>query len=363
MARRIFIVFPPETVDPLARPSTFTETVAPNTSWADVANAIGTLQPGESILLPAETTFTVSSALSIPEGVGVYGATDGSTVIQTAATTSDPTSVISVVSPNVRLQDLTIRQRKTSNSSIELAVSVSNGPGTFVDGFKMIGCRLESMEACLGIRASNYWVEGCEFLYVGPTGNTHRLIDMRSSSGVGLIRNNEFHPAPSGATQRFINLSSSTTADSYSGCLSLASNSQVGNGVFQFFLQDYFGGTPGGFELVFKDNSYTDLNGSIIAFSGGTANFADLYSHITLDGNSIANANKGLFAFDGASGTVAARSTALPMHLLNNALTSETIRAGWSSVHGGPLVVKNDSRISDALISVDDQVRPVQVPA
>lgn len=365
MPSKIFVLFPSPAPNPLARPTTFTSEIAPGTPYYEVVSAIQAMQPGESILLPGNTTYDAMSPLSIPEGASVYGAADGSTVIQSMGFGSDPTAIITVSAPNVRLQDLTVKQRRGANDSTEVAVRVTGAgsPATKVEGFRMINCKLESMEACLGIRASNYWIEGCEFRYVGPAANNHRLIDMRGSGGNGLIRNNTFYASNDATprTREFIYLTSSTADDSYTGCLSMVGNQQMGGNLLRFFMQDYFSGTPGGFELVFENNSFTDLNGGFVAY-GVTANYADLYSHITLKGNSAANAGKGLFGFDVPGAVAAARTTALPFHIAGNVLASGTVRADWTSIHGDGLVARSNL-LSDALIAVDAEPRPALLPA
>jgi hypothetical protein len=160
-----------------------------------------------------------------------------------------------------------------------------------------------------------------------------------------------------------MSLSQSTAADTYSGCLSVVGNTQFGNGVLQFFIQESFNGIAGGFELVFEGNEYTETNGSIILSGPGTANFADLYSHITLRDNSIYNVGKGLLAFDGATGTVAARSTALPVHAVGNTLTLTALVSGWADIVATPgLMARRTSRISGVLVEVDESARPVQEP-
>jgi hypothetical protein len=268
--------------------------------------------------------------------------------------------------PNVKLQDLTIRQRKSSNTSVETAVNVTGTgwPATQVDGFTMVNCKLESMEFCLNLRASNFRVEGCEFKYVGPLGNSNRLVSLWGCSGNNVIRNNTFYASedsPTARTREFIYLTSSGAADTYSGCLSIVGNTQMGGNLLRFFLQDAMQGPANGFELVFEDNTFTDLNGGFVLY-GVANNYADLYSHITINGNTSANAGKGLLGFDAAVALTNARSTPLPIHSADNVVGTTTVREGWTDISSGTATVARSNLITDVSITIDSDVRTAQEP-
>jgi hypothetical protein len=356
---------PPEPPTPDARPTSFDVEMPAGSTYLDVVSAVSSLAPGETLLLPSGT-LTAMSPLSIPEGVLIYGADDGTTVFETFGGSSDPVNVIVVNGPDVKLQDLTIRQRKSSNTSVETAVNVT-GPGwpaTQVDGFTMVNCKLESMEFCLNLRASNFRIEGCEFKYVGPLGNSNRLISLWGAGGNNVIRNNTFYASsdtPTARTREFVYLTSSGASDTYSGCLSMVGNTQMGGNLLRFFLQDAMQGPANGFELVFEDNTFTDLNGGFVLY-GVANNFADLYSHITINGNTAANAGKGLLGFDAAASLTAARSTPLPIHSADNVLNVTTVRADWTDISSGTATIARSNLIASASITVDSDVRPAQEP-
>lgn len=354
---------PPDPVVPDARPDTFDYVLSSGATEFELRTAIESMAEGETLLLPENTTFFINSTLNIPAGSSIYGSEDGTTVLQTLGGGSDPVYVMSISQPNVRLQDLTIKQKSASNNSLQSAVVVSGGgwPQSKVDGFTMVNCNLESMEFCINLRASNFRLEGCNFKYEGLN-QSHRLIELRGSAGNSVIRDNTFQASTLAAgTSEFILLTASGAYDTYSGCLSVVGNTQTGGLLQRFFLQNSFNGSANDFELVFKDNTFTDANGSIIAF-GGVNNFAELYSHVTLDGNSINQAGKGLFGFDSAAAIANARSTPLPIHIGTNTLVNTGLRVDYVNLYTDPGVVAHKNNITTVSVTFDTDVRPVQEP-
>lgn len=355
---------PPDPVDPDARPTSFDYELPSGSTYFDIVTAVSGMAPGETLLLPSGT-FIAMSPLNVPEGASIYGAEGGGTILETMGSGSDPTAIITVAANSVRLQDLTLKQKRGTNTSVESAVSVG-GPGfpsLPVDNFVMVNCDIETMEIGAAVRASNFRIEGCSFAYNSPLSNSsHRFIIAYGNQGNSVIRDNVFYCSTvASLTSEAILATSSGSNETYSGCLSIVGNSQSGGTLQRFFQQNSLSGPANGFELVFKDNTFTEVNGSFLAY-GAVENYADLYSHITLDGNSIAQAGKGLFGFDSPSALANARSTPLPIHIGANTLASTTLRVDYVDLYTDPGVVAHKNTLATVSVTFDTDVRPVQEP-
>ena len=251
---------------------------------------------GDTLLLASET-FTVTSQINVNKSVTIRGCGPNA-VLQTAGTAGDPVRVLYVTVGNVAIKNVTVQQRKTSNTSIESAIEV-NAPGATgiaISGHVMVA----TMEFGIVMHAAEWSIEDCTLEYQGPPNNNHRFIAVSGVNGSCRIINTSFTPSSDPAPGRTIFcLLTAGGGDIYSGSLLINNNTQVGGGnLRQFMTQEAFPGAPGAFQLYVSNNTYTDLNGGISLFSG--AGMLDLFSSIVVTNNHVFNgAGKGLVALDG----------------------------------------------------------------
>ncbi|HBL99004.1 TPA: hypothetical protein DDZ86_05175 [Candidatus Dependentiae bacterium] len=259
---------------------------------------------GDTILIAPET-FTIASQINVSKSVTIRGCGTGAT-IQTAGTAVDPVRVLNITVGNVVIKNLTVKQRKTTNTSIECSIQV-NAPGAtgiVIDGITTV----ETMEFGIIMSAAEWSIENCELNYVGPTGNTNRLIAVSGNNGNSRIVNNRFTPSTDAAPGRTI-FCLLTGGATYSGSILMDGNVQLGTGALrQFMLQEDFTGPLGGFELYISNNQYLDYNGGIISF--GSVGMLNLFSSIVVVNNvALNNSGKGLVTLDGFGAGVNPGST------------------------------------------------------
>ena len=322
-------------------PAVYDVTVNPGDNLASV---IAAASAGASIKINAGT-YTLSSSLVIDKSLKLVGAGIGQTIIKSAGTSSDPVNLISVTASNVTMKDLTIQHLKTSNTSVEAAVLVSGGgfPQTRVSGFHMDTCRVEYMEFGVSIRGEAWKIVNSQLHYSGPTNSTRRAIGVYGSKGQTFVKGNAFTDNGSTGTQRAIALTSTTGTnpnETYEDTMSIEDNTFVGGqaSLGQFYNQDSFqvGATP--FNLVVKNNTAQETSAFVVVY-GAAANFGNVFGEVTISGNTLSGSHggtpvgtKGAFAIDG---TAAFRSSALPIHISNNTVTTTTTyRSGWNALSG-----------------------------
>ncbi len=287
-------------------------------------------------------TYSVTSTLVISKEVKIVGAGIGQTILQTAGTSGDPVAMISVTANNVLLKDMTIKHRKTSNTSVEVAVSVSAGAFptfTYVSGFIMDTCRVEYCEFGVVIRGNGFKLANNQIAYAtGTTSNSNRAIGIYGSQGDCFIADNVFdNSSLNGTALRAIYSTSTnnTSNELCSGKLVMSGNSHLGL-LQQFYLQDNVRGTNGDYDLYILDNVTNETS----LFAGiflATANQGDLFGQVIVEGNTISNNHetgtgfgKGLFAIDGAGSSLAYRSAPLPVHSADNELGQLVFRADYT---------------------------------
>lgn len=343
--------------------------VGPSGNFATIEAALmsPTVQNGHKIFVQAGT-YTLTNTLTISKQVKLYGAGIGQTILQTAGTGTDPVNAIQIMAANVLLKDMTIKHRKTTNTSVETAVVISGGgfPASGIDGAIIDSCRIESVEFAIAVRGSNWKIANNQLVYNGPGSNsTRRLIGVYGNSGTSFAVNNVLYDSPSsaGGNTRFIYLTSSGNAESYSGTVVVEGNT-VGAGVIQqFMLQDAFSGAMGGFNWVVKNNvmNETSLFSGIYVTMNGQA---DLFGQITVSGNTLTGSHggtpigtKGVFAVDGTGVTqLRMMGGSLPLHMSNNTITTtNTFRTDYTSVSGTD-VGRNTAGVTGVTVSKDSTI-------
>lgn len=315
-------------------------------------------------------TYSVSSTLVISKEVKIVGAGIGQTIFQTAGLSSDPVSMISVTANNVLLKGMTIKHRKSSNTSVEAAITVSAGAWptfTYVSGFIMDSCRVEYAEFGMVIRGDGFKLSNNQFAYAtGSVSNSNRCIGLYGQRGECFIVSNVFDNSSLASTAFRPIYSTSTNASSnetLSGKLVIQSNTHLGL-LQQFYNQDNIRGTNGDFALYIKSNITNET--SLFAGLYVTAtNQLDLFSQVVLEGNTISNNHeattglgKGLLAIDGAGTAIVPRSAALPVHASGNVLGQLAFRADFAEATGssGSIVGYKPSVFASMTVTQDTSI-------
>lgn len=358
-------------------PASYNHTVGSTGTFSTLEAALASpsVLDGHTIFVQAGT-YTVSSTISITKQVKIYGAGKTQTVFQSAGTSSDPVSMVSVATNNVLLMNLGFKHKKSSNTSVETAVVVSGtgSPQTRVSGFIMDGCRIEHVEFGLTVRGSGWKIANTDFVYKGPNNSTRRHVGIYGVDGncfaVNNTSNEDIAVGVTGNTRWFALTSTTGTnpSETYQGTLVLDGNVQSGGNLQQFYSQDAWQGTSGGFNLVVKNN-VTNESSAFVSFYGTVANFGNIIGEVTVQGNTISNLHggtpaggKGLIGIDGAGG-VAFRSSSLIVHHSGNTLSNLLFRTDYTEATGSSvsLVGRSIANIGSAVVELDS-VSPA-VPA
>jgi len=296
----------------------------------NIQTAINAAAPGDRILLAAGT-YTVPGALTINKALTLQGAGQAATIVQTAGAAGDPVVLLTISVSNVVVRDLTLKQRKTTNTSIEATVSITAGTGS--SGHFLEAVTVETMEFGVVIRSDGWQINNCHLAYVGPNNSTRRLIGVYRSAGQGLFTNSTYDSGQNGVitgnTRVFTVLSTTgLPSEVLSGYLRLGYITSANSfPMQQFFNCEWFqnGGSP----LTFcVDNCNTLANGSsgetsafVVWTQGSAQPTLSQCAQVNLQSNTLSNVHgKGLFALNGASGLGTPGSTTL--YASGNTLTS-----------------------------------------
>lgn len=335
----------------------------------DAALASASVVNGNVIAVQAGT-YTVSSTLVINKEVKIVGAGIGQTILQTAGASGDPVTMISVTANNVLLKGMTIKHRKSSNTSVEVAVSVSAGSFptfTYVSGFIMDTCRVEYAEFGVVVRGNGFKLANNQIAYAtGTVSNSNRCIGIYGSQGNCFIQNNVFDNSVLNSTAFrpiYSTSTNNTSNELCSGKLVISGNSHLGL-LQQFYNQDNVRGTNGDYDLYILNNTTNETS----LFAGlflTTANQADLFGQVVVQGNSISNNHetgtgfgKGLLAFDGSGTSLAYRSAPLPVHSSGNTLANLTFRTDFTQATGssGAIVGYKNTVFAPVTVSFDSVI-------
>lgn len=269
--------------------------------FTTIQDAVDAASPGDTVHVGAGI-YTIPSTITLDKALEIAGAGIGQTFVRTAGTASDPTVVFSVTADNVHLSGMTIQQQKTTNTSVETAVQLSetNWPNyTALQGFVLDSCRIETMEFGLLLRGSGWQITNNEFAYTGPSGNNHRFIGVYGNAGDSRIENNTLEASSDDPARTvFIYATSSGYNETYDGKIEILNNDHSSGNLKQFYLQDAFAGT--GMELDARGNTFDALNADFVLYAADPIAPLDYFTAITLMDNTTSNSNgKGLFALDG----------------------------------------------------------------
>lgn len=308
-------------------------------AYATLDAAIAAATNGQTILVRSGT-YLVSTAIAVNKEVKIIGESRTGVIFETAGGSSDPVNIFNVTANNVAIAQMTIKHKKSSNTSVEAAVLASGGgfPQTRISGFLLASCTIEYMEMGLSVRAENWCARDCTFTYAtGAASNTNRCIVIYGTKGNSFIKDNLLkNDVLSSTAFRPFYLTSTTGTnpnETVEGKLVIEGNTHVGT-LAQFFNQDNGQSAGAGtFELQIKNNVTAETN-LFAGFGAYAANAGDMFSSITLQNNTISNLHavdggKGMF---GVYGTAAFRSTSLVLHASGNVFGQTVFRSGWSSV-------------------------------
>ena len=279
----------------------------------DIQTAINAAAPGDRILLAAGT-YTVPGALTIAKALTLQGAGQAATVVQTAAAAGDPVVLLTISVSNVVVRDLTLKQRKTTNTSIEAAVAITASTGS--SGHFLEAVTVESMEFGVTIKSDGWQINNCLLAYVGPNNSTRRLIGIYRSAGQGLFTNSTYNSGQDGVITGNTRVVTVTTGaappDEVLGGYLRIGNVTPSNAfpVQQFFNCDYF--APSGTPLSFVVDGCTAAESSafVVFAQAVTQPTLSQCALIALQGNTLTNVHgKGAIALNGGAGGPAALGT------------------------------------------------------
>lgn len=351
-------------------PGSFDHIVGPTGSFATLQSALASASvlDGQSIQIQAGT-YSVSSVINVSKKVKIFGVDKDTVIFETAGAGSDPVNMFNVSVDDVVMANMTIKHKKTTNTTVEAAVNVS-GPGfpqTRVANFIMDNCRVEHVEFGVVIRGSNWKIANSQFAYAGPSNSTRRHVGIYGILGTCFAVNNQSIDNGATGNTRWFAITSTTGTnpnETLEGKLILDGNVQQTGALQQFLSQDAWQGSAGSFEVVARNNT-TNETSAFISFYGAQANFGDILASVTATGNSLSNLHggtpvvggKGLIGIDG-SGGIAFRSSDLPVYSSGNILANLVFRSGYVEATGstGAIAGRNESVISSASVSLSGSI-------
>jgi hypothetical protein len=329
----------PAFIDPVAPPTpsgtTWTVGTLGGEDFPDLATALasGSVVNGDRLLLSAETFTT--GAITVSKQVTIQGAGLASTVLQTTADGAAPVVFITVSTSNVTLRDLTIKHRRTTNTSIESAISITAGAGS--SGHYLQGVRVEGMEFCVIIKSDGWQINNCQLAYVGPNNSTRRLIGIYRSDGQGLFCNSTYDSGQNGVITGSTRVVAITTGasppDEVLGGYLRIGNVTPSNGfpVHQFFNCDYFGIGATPLTLVVDNCTAAETSLFVGFVLPSTQPPLTRCAGITLQGNTLTNSHgKGALAIAGVSGGPVSPGTTT-YYAGGNTLGATAFTAGWAT--------------------------------
>jgi hypothetical protein len=325
-------------------PSGATLLVGSTRTYTTIAAALVAASNGDRLLLDAET-FTLATTLTVSKSVTIEGSSRTGTIIQSAGTSGDPVTLINISVGNVTFQTLTVKHRKTTNTSIETAISVS--PAYTATGHYFEQINVECVEfgivigtGTAGTGSSGWQIANSHLAYVGPNNSTRRLLAVYRSEGSGLFIDSTYDSGQDGVitgVTRLIQLTSGGAGGQYSGTLAFV-NLTPSNAypLSQFFNCDAFSAPSSPLTLIVSGCTAAETS-AFVVFFGSFPALGQCAGGIVLRNNTLTNAHgKGALALDGSVLGASAGSTTL--YVGGNTLTSTAFVAGWATgVSGSPV--------------------------
>lgn len=358
-------------IDPVTPPvptgSTWTVGTLGGEDFPDLTTALASASVvnGDRLLLSAQT-FTEAATITVSKSVTIQGAGLATTVVQTAGAAGDPVTLMSVTVSNVVLRDLTLKQRKTTNTSVEVALAITAGAGS--SGHFLEAVRVETMEFGITLKSDGWQINNCELAYVGPNNSTRRLLAIYRSDGQGLFTNSTFDSGQNGVitgnTRVVVVTTGAAPPDEVLGGYLRVGNVTPSNAfpVSQFINIDSFqpGATP--LKLVIDGCTSAETSAFLMFFTAGTQPPLGQCDFIAVQGNTLTNSHgKGAVALDGPAGVFAPGTTTF--YASGNTLGATAFAAGWASgvdPSGGAAV---DAQLGYHTTIWSDPNQPIEVGA
>jgi len=294
-------------------------------------------------------TYTLSSMLTVNKEVYIGGTpgNNSDVVLQSSADGAAPTNLITVSANNVLLKDLTIKHRKTTNTSIETAVSLTAGAFptfSYPTNFIMDSCVIEYLEFGMVIRGDGFKLSNNRFKYAtGTTGNSNRCIGIYGQKNNCFIVDNIFDNSVMAATAFrpiYSTSTNNTSNETTTGALIVSGNSSTGTAIQQFYNQDNLRGINNGYDLYFLNNVINETS-LFVGLWNGANNVGDILGKIVLSGHTASGnhggspvGTKGMVTIDN-SGTFRSLGN-LPVYVSGNTQTNQTFRSGYAAITQNP---------------------------
>jgi len=326
---------------------TYNTTIINVTDEATLISAIASATAFDVISIDADITLTAT--LVINKALKFTG----SHILQSAGGGTDPVTLINITANDVYIDSsITIKHKKTTNTSVEIAISLSSAE-RFISQ-----ATVEFMEFGYTLRGS--FSIGGKTTYTGALANNHRHFAVYNVSNPSEI-NGVVFDFTSEATPRdsFVYLSSNVASDKFNSVLRIANcvqfdMSKIGR---QFYLQDAFVSDVAN-GLIVENCKFNQLNGDIGVVGASGQNVLTFFGFISLLNNYAGNAAtltdsyKGLFYMDG-SGAIHNYGTT-NFYYANN-YHSTTLRSAndYTSVYDlGGITYKNTAYDNSVPLSV-----------
>jgi hypothetical protein len=339
---------PPEPLAPAVPPpprgSTWTVGTLGGEDFADLATALasGSVVNGDRLLVSAQT-FTTASTITVAKQVTIQGAALASTIIQTAGAAGDPVVVIEVTTDNVVIRDLTVKQRKTTNTSIETAISINPpGGGAGSTGHFLEAVRVETMEFGVVIRSDGWQINNCQLAYVGPNNSTRRLVGVYRSGVQGIFANTTYDSGQDGVitgSTRVFNVLATTglPTEVLGGYLGI-NNITPSNAfpVQQFFNCEWFQPAASPLSLYVTGCTSAETSAFLVWTCTNTQPPLSQSLVVVLTGNTITNSHgKGLYSLNGAHAVIG-NPGATTFWAQSNTLGATAFLGTWASGVSAP---------------------------
>jgi len=328
----------PALLDPIPPPPplgiTYTVGTLGGETYPDVATALASpaVVNGDRLLVSAQT-FLVGATISVTKQVTIDGAGIGSTVFQTAATGADPVTVFNVSANNVVLRDFTVQQRRTINTGVENAVTISAGAGS--SGHYLEAVRVETVELGVVLQSDGWQIANCELAYVGPAANDAYLVVVSRSNGQGILADTQISQGVSNG--RVLSIRATGGANLLGGYLRVKDVTLLlgETMTYQLVSCESFSESATLLSLV-VDGCNVNETDAFVAFSVDKASLLDFFSYVALLGNTVSGTHggapigtKGAFSLEGTAGPFAPGSATF--YAAGNTLGVTTFRGGYST--------------------------------
>lgn len=330
----------PTFTDPVAPPvpsgATWTVGTLGGEDYPDLSTALADVNvvDGDLIYLSAET-FTVAATISVNKQVTIRGQGIGTTILQTAATAADPVTMMTISVSNVTLQDLTMKQRKTTNTTVENCVTINAGAGS--TGHFLEGVRLETMELGITIQSDGWQINNCQLYYASATNQTAYLAIIYRSVGSGIVANTQVGHGASTTSRSFL-VRANGGANLLGGYLRFTNTTLLPGEIStsQFINCDAFN-ESGNLSLV-VDNNNVNEQSVFVVFFVDKVNLLNYFDYIALYDNTISGTHggapvgcKGAFAVDGSAAGPQSMGTT-QFFASGNTIGVTTFRTSWSTI-------------------------------